>query len=84
MGASILWRPVTTAQNHLKGVWAPSSFISAMREVFGDLPIKLGPDDVTKLMAMAAVHGDQAHNPYKELAEVIDKLDGQIEIWAEY
>ena len=85
MSASICWRPVKASRKTLKGVLAPSSFIRAMEQTFGSLPIQLDENSVPKLLAMAAVFGHDRDNPYRELIDIIERLDGDaVEIWAEY
>ena len=85
MSASIMWRPVAKTDKTLDGVWAPSTFIKAMEEAFGTMPIRLSDSHLSMLRAMAAVHGEGEHNPYRELIDIIERLDGaEIEIWAEY
>ena len=85
VSASICWRPVRASTKALKGVLAPQAFIMAMQKTFGSLPIQLDENSVPKLQAMAAVFGHDRDNPYQELVDIIERLDGDaVEIWAEY
>ena len=84
MTASIKARPAKPKDAISIGCAAPSRFIEAVREVFGDFPVTLRPSDGCRLEAMAAVYGgDDEHNPYQRLLELIDRWR-DVEVWADY
>lgn len=84
MSASIMWRTVKGAES-VPHVMAPSAFRRAIETAFGHMPVRIGPGDVDKLSAMAAVAGgEHDDNPYAALIDIIERVDGEIEVWAEY
>jgi hypothetical protein len=80
MTASIYWKPSKNGGSALD-VAAPSAFMDNIKAVFGDFPITLNDEDITKLEVLAAINKDAAGNPYEELIEAIHK-SGTVEVWA--
>ena len=79
-----MWRPVEGAKR-VPHVGAPSSFKQAMETAFGTMPIRLSDAHIDKLTAMAAVAGGgNEDNPYSALIDILERVDGPIEVWAEY
>jgi hypothetical protein len=69
MSVSISYTQLT--KTYLKGV--TSRTVSALEEVFGEPPWRLGLGQLDQLNAMAAVHGS-GHNPYSQLADIIEQF----------
>lgn len=82
MGANIYFEP-TERTKHEVSAMAPSSFIKTMEKVFGRFPCELNSGCIPQLAAMAAMHGDDRHNPYQDLINGIEKF-GSIQVGADY
>lgn len=76
MSLSYFWRPVNIGMHPLH-VATPSAFGETLESVFGDRRPRLGPSELPRLEAMAAVAGDS--EPWRELIAAIER-HGIIEI----
>ena len=89
MSAHIRWRVVSPTKGHSLDVGAGSSFMEALRTVFGQgEPIALDESSIPYLKGMSASWdrgGDQfaRQHPCADLIEAIEAHDS-IEVWAEY
>lgn len=79
MSATITWSAVNEKVLH---VGSPSTVIGQLADVFGDLPLELGEEDVVKLQVMAKMWTGK-DNPYSALVEAI-LTHGTIRIKATY
>ncbi len=82
MGANIYYEP-TERKKHDVSAMAPQTFIKMMEKVFGRFPCELNAGCVPQLAAMATMHGDEKHNPYRDLINGIEKF-GSIQVDADY
>lgn len=80
MSANIYWRTIKKGKDIEVG--APSSFIEAFRDAFGNMPLILRDSDLEKLRGFYAGYPNDKHSIEALIGAV--ENHGEIEVYAEY
>jgi hypothetical protein len=80
MSANLYWEPVSRTKRDLSE-GAPSSFMDMLERAFGSRCPKLGMNHVPILRAMAVA---SERKSFDELADAIERTEGEIQVSAEY
>lgn len=87
MSANIKYEIVSNGRD--LDIGAPSSFIEAMSNAFGNFPVILTVIDLEKLLGMEAAYGANS-NPGKAIRKLIRTINDEdgdhhdVKVWADY